>query len=454
MAREIKAYEIREKRFLRQYFYIDPSNCNTVAPIRYNLGVLSVEISPENRRYAVKEPEIDDNLRKVLNEAGNVIRSSATKIRSMDDFNSILSDVFRRNRIDSSAETIRYTMAKEYSEFGNVYPLTLDPSITEIICNGYGDQIIVRHEEYGYLSTGIILSRSDADSIVIKLAQNMGRSISLDSPVASGYHISGYFVQLTFGSDISSKGSTFDLKRDFASGRIVMLSRPIPEKIGIYFSRLVSTRRSAIVIGGGCPNKQRILKVILDFIPSTMKVVLISESQEYYGSGGNRLVMSPQEETIFNRMISREMLVETAMRQRPDYIFIDRLSEGSIDSLIQSIMTGHATYSTMNADDLRTYVSKLSEGRNGITRNMIGAVDAVIKFSCESDAVTEIYEYESYENDQVNYNKVFHYDQYSGKYIYSGYSRIMPPGTEGVMQEYGRSLLIPGQYKGGDGNRR
>ncbi len=425
-----------------------------MASIRYNVGVLSVEISPDNRRYILKEPEINDSLRKVLDEAGNVIRSSATKIRSMDDFNSILSDVFRRNRIDSSAETIRYIMTKEYSEFGNVYPLTLDPSITEIICNGYSDHIIVKHEEYGYLQTGIILNRSDADSIVIKLAQNMGKSISLDSPVVSGYHISGYFVQITFGADISSRGSTFDMKREFVSGRIVALSRPIPEKIGIYFSRLVSTRRSAIVIGGGCPNKQRILKVILDFIPSPMKVVLISESQGYYGSGGNRLVLSPQEETIFNRMISREMLVETAMRQRPDYIFIDSLSESGVDSMIQSIMTGHATYSTMNADDLRTYVSKMSDGRNGITRNMIGAVDAVIKFSCETGGVTEIYEYESSENDQVNYNKVFHYDQYSGKYIYSGYSRIMPPGTERIMQEAGSTFMPAGQYNRGDSNRK
>ncbi|MGC8609107.1 MAG: ATPase, T2SS/T4P/T4SS family [Thermoplasmata archaeon] len=408
-----------------------------MAAIQYSIGVLTIEISEESGEYILKEPEISSSVRNAMARVYNTVRSSIGRIRTRADLDSALSDALLKNGIDKHADWVMYFLSKEYSEFGEIYPFTLDPEINEIVCNGYGDRVMVKHETYGYLKTKIFLEKAYVDSVVIKLAQKIGRTISLDNPVVSGYHPAGYFIQLSFGNEISSRGSSFAMRREYGKDSAVKLYRPMPESMIEYLSFLVGERRSAIVIGEGCSRKRRLLRLLADFIPGEMKMISITGTPGSVSVSGNRIELSPQEETIFNRRISREMLIEAAMRQRPDYIIIDDVSGEGTDSVMQSIMTGHATYSSMDADDLRTFVSKMTENNRNITRDMIGAIDAVIMFSCKNDRVTDVYEYDSTEEDQVNYNRVFYYDAAAGRYVYSGYSKIMP-------QEYERKITPGG----------
>jgi len=79
-------------------------------------------------------------------------------------------------------------------------------------------------------------------------------------------------------------------------------------------------------------------------------------------------------------------LLRDALRQRPEYIIVGEVRGKEAQTLFQAMSTGHTTYSTMHADDVKSAINRLEHEPINLPRQMITALDIMsIQVRTEND---------------------------------------------------------------------
>ncbi|MCL5888999.1 MAG: type II/IV secretion system ATPase subunit [Candidatus Thermoplasmatota archaeon] len=343
-----------------------------------------------------------------------------------------------------TVDKVKYYIKRNYEGYGPLEPLVRDPMIEDVSCNGIGIPVFVEHKIHGSLKTNIVFdNEKDLDSYVVRLAQMCGKEVSMNEPIIDGTFPQGHRIQLTFGSEISTKGSafTFRLFREspFTPIELIKYGAATSELV-TYLWFAVENLKSAIIAGVPGVGKTSTINAILMFIPSNTKVFSIEETREINIMHQNWVATSTRESIYStangdskNPPIGMFELVKMAMRQRPTYIVLGEIRGRESYSLFQAISTGHTAYSTIHADSMETLVNRLESNPLNIPRVLIGALNIVIfnKFvrvgSRNMRKLMEIDEIVGNDQDtgEIMYNKVFSYDFGLNEQVFSGYSKIL-----------------------------
>ncbi|MDE1858839.1 MAG: Flp pilus assembly complex ATPase component TadA, partial [Thaumarchaeota archaeon] len=233
-------------------------------------GAISKEEGVEGYRYVVIEPELTpperkqfDQLKELLIEEMDVdLRSIETREKA---------EAFLTNKVAQLAQTygfniprptmrkLQYYFARDFIHLGKIDPLMLDPLIEDISCDGGKIPIYVWHRDYESIPTNVSFDTDqELDTFVSKLAYVSGKHISLAAPMVDASLNDGSRLHLTYGKEITQKGSTFTIRKfradPFTVVDLIKYNTLNPE-VAAYLWYLVEKRLALLVAGGTASGK-------------------------------------------------------------------------------------------------------------------------------------------------------------------------------------------------------
>ncbi|MFB6172099.1 MAG: type II/IV secretion system ATPase subunit [Haloarculaceae archaeon] len=285
---------------------------------------------------------------------------------------------------DGSLHKIFYYLIRDFVYLGPIDPIMRDPAIEDISCDGVDIPIFVYHRKYRDLETNISFGREALSSFTVRLAQRAGKQISVSEPLIDGSLPDGSRVQLTFGSDISTRGSNFTIRKfadvPYTPIDLVNFGTFSVEQMA-YFWLAIENNRSLIFAGGTGSGKTTSMNAVSFFIPPNSKVVSIEDTREITLPHDN-WIQSVTRDSITAEgrgEISMYELLQAALRQRPEYILVGeiRTEQNVALTFFQAIGTGHTAYTTVHAESVEGVLNRLENPPLSVPTQMIQDLDII-----------------------------------------------------------------------------
>ena len=404
------------------------------------------------KQYLVLEPQLAEDEQKVLDFLQKQIitslsvrfdtaGSNAEKIL-FDTFNKLLKT--HEITVDSLLQKkLFYYIRREFLGFGKIEPLMRDPHIEDISCDGEQTPLFVVQRDQGSIETNIVFDTEDELSrFVVKLAQKCGKHISVADPMLDATMPDGSRIQMTLSSEITTKGSTFTIRK-FRADPITPVDlieyNTLSPQLLAFLWLAVEHGYNALIAGGTAAGKTSTLNALALFIPRESKIVSIEETREINLPHPNwipGITRSGFGEIVNDRMVGEIDLfdlMKAALRQRPEYILVGEIRGKEAYVLFQAMATGHTTYSTVHADSVKALVHRLEGKPINIPRSMMQSLDIVliqasVKFEGKQvRRVRQIVELLSVdaETQEVLTNMAFTWGSSDDSFAYSGKSYIL-----------------------------
>ena len=292
---------------------------------------------------------------------------------------------------EDSSEKILYFVIRDMARYERLTPLLQDDYIEDISCNGPNAPTFIYHSEHGDMESNVAYKEEELNLFVSMLAQRSGKHISVAQPNVAGRLPGGYRVQLTLAKEISPKGSNFTIRR-FNDEPLTPVELIEYETFSLqqmaYLWLAIENNKSLIFAGGTASGKTTSMNAVSLFIPPKSKVVSIEDTQEITLQHSNWIQSVTRD--AFGQDDSSEIgmysLLRDALRQRPEYIIVGEVRGKEAQTLFQAMSTGHTTYSTMHADDVKSAINRLEHEPINLPRQMITALDIMsIQVRTEND---------------------------------------------------------------------
>ena len=290
----------------------------------------------------------------------------------------------------------------------------------------------VYHQTYGSLEGNVIFSQEELDSLIYKLAQRSGRHISVARPLLDASLPSQDRLQLSIGSQVTTRGSTFTIRKfretPFTPIDLINLGT-LSVEMAVYFWLAVENGFNILIAGGTASGKTTFLNTISMFIPPSSKVVSIEDTREINLLHDN-WIPSVTRDTEERGSIEMFDLLRTALRQRPEYLLVGEVRGREASTLFQAMATGHITFSTIHADSIDSLVKRLTKPPIDIPLMLLDSIDIVAFVSMVKAGNTRIRKCTSvvevadvdFDNETLKANKVFR--STAGSFQFSGESRV------------------------------
>jgi flagellar protein FlaI len=239
---------------------------------------------------------------------------------------------------------------------------------------------------YESLPTNIIFKdEAELNSFIIRLAYLTGKNISIASPILDATLPDGSRIQLTYGNEITRRGSTFTIRRfrvDPLTISDLIAFNTLSSDMAAYLWYIIENRASVLVAGGIAAGKTTMLNCLSMFIKPEMKIVSVEDTQELNLPHENwvpsviRLGFGHEDKgsgsiTLFD-------LLKAAVRQRPDYIIVGEIRGEEAYTLFQAMATGHLGMCTIHAESVEAVINRLESEPMNIPKSLIAMIDVIM----------------------------------------------------------------------------
>ncbi|MBS7619926.1 type II/IV secretion system ATPase subunit [Candidatus Bathyarchaeota archaeon] len=256
--------------------------------------------------------------------------------------------------------------------------------IEDISCDGVNIPLYIWHRKYESIPTNIVFQTAkELDSFVLRLAYLCRRHVSIAQPMLDASLPDGSRINLTFSDEVTRKGSTFSIRkfnRDPMTIIDLINYKTISAEMAAYFWYAIENRVSILVSGGIAAGKTTTLNCMSMFIKPDLKIVSIEDTPElnlphqnwipavtrtHFGLGTDS-----SDITLFD-------LLQSSLRQRPDYIIVGEVRGSEAYTLFQAISTGHLGMSTIHGESVDAVVYRLESEPMNIPRTLIAGIDII-----------------------------------------------------------------------------
>ena len=347
--------------------------------------------------YELIEPQLEEKEKQIKNKLTYLFRTRA----DTDDFDvdakgkneylaRSLEAIIKENHIKLRAESkdrIFYHILRDFAGYGKIDILMHDEGIEDISCDGQETPIFVFHKKYESILSNILFDCSDElDSFVVKLSQIAGKQISVYNPVVDGKLTDGSRLQTTLARTITQY-STFTIrkfKEDPLTPIDLINNNTMSLHMAAYFWMAIEQNASMLFCGGTATGKTTILNALSLFLPSSFKIVSIEDTRELnlphknWIAGTTRTGFSSSETTKSGKDIDMFDLVRVALRQRPQAIIVGEIRGKEAYTLFQAMTTGHLSYSTIHASNLRALIQRLENPPISLPRVLLTSLDLAV----------------------------------------------------------------------------
>ena len=338
---------------------------------------------------------------------------------------------------DTSVFRLRYYLERNFLGWSRIDPLMKDSRIEDISCDGTGIPLFLYHREHQNIKTNIRFDEAALNSFAITLAQRSGKHVSIGSPIVDATLPDGSRLQLTFGTEVTTRGTSFTIRKfretPFTPVELIETNTFDVDEL-VYFWMAIENNKSLLFIGGTASGKTTSLNAVALFIPPLAKIVSIEDTREitlYHENWIASVTRETSSEGSINTIGMFELL-KAAMRQRPEYILVGEVRGSEAQTLFQAMNTGHTTFSTMHAGGVDAAIHRLGSAPLNVPRNMLQALDVISVQALTHrgrDRVRrcrEIVELAGIDplTGNLQVNTVFEYNPIPDTFSYSGRSRI------------------------------
>ncbi len=262
----------------------------------YPLNIYAAVTKEEGREgytYVVIEPTLSDSekarledLKKLLVDELDVdLRSIDTSEKAELYLSTKAKELSRKYgyKIPSATMTkMLYYLTRDFIHLGKIEPLMRDKLIEDISCDGAGIPIYIWYRDYESIPTNISFeTNEELDTYVSKLAYSAGKHVSLAEPIVDASLTDGSRLHLTYGKEITQKGSTFTIRKFRVDPlTIVDLIRynTLSSDVAAYLWYLIEKKLALLVAGGTASGKS---------IPRDEKVLVYQEGRQVLVSIGS-----------------------------------------------------------------------------------------------------------------------------------------------------------------------
>jgi flagellar protein FlaI len=360
-----------------------------------------IEDEKNEVKYSVLEPTLTPQDKALVNEIKRILwdelyigpKQFINKQEAEKHLKSQIEGTVKKYKIEIDENTLakyQYYITRDFLYYSKIDGLMRDENIEDISCDGIGLPIFVWHRKYESIPSNITFDSSEElESFVFKLAYMCGRHISIAQPLLDGTLPDGSRAQVTYGTEVTPKGSTFTIRKFKKSPLTItdlIIYKALSSEMAAYFWFLIENRHSVMIggdIGGG---KTSMLNAISLFIRPTLKVVSIEDTQEIRLPHQNWEMMVTRQGLGTGSgatgeggigAISMFDLLRASLRQRPDFIIVGEIRGEEAYSLFQAMATGHLGLTTIHAEDVQGVLHRLTTRPMNIPHTQVENLNAI-----------------------------------------------------------------------------
>ena len=293
-------------------------------------------------------------------------------------------DVIRSYKIKVPKETLNkilYNVYRDFIGYGKIDALMRDHLIEDISCDAEGIPIYIWHREYESLPTNVKFDSADElISFIVRLAYRAGKHISVAQPMLDASLPDGSRLQLTYGREVTRRGSTFTIRK-FRADPLTIVDlikfNTLDPETAAYLWFAIENRVSVLITGGVATGKTTLLNCLCAFVRPELKIVSVEDTPELNLPHENWISSVTRTSLTERARIDLFDLLKSAVRQRPDYIIVGEIRGEEAYVLFQALATGNLGMSTMHAETVDAALHRLTARPMSIPKGFLTTLDIV-----------------------------------------------------------------------------
>ncbi|MBK5931123.1 CpaF family protein [Halochromatium salexigens] len=304
--------------------------------------------------------------------------------------------------------------------------LLKDPTVSDILVNGYADIYVERRGKLERTPVAFD-SNNHLMTIIERIVSSVGRRIDESSPMVDARLADGSRVNAII-PPLAIDGPSLSIRR-FPVERLTMerlleyhaFSRPMSQ----FLAAVVEARLNVIISGGTGSGKTTMLNVLSAEIPSDERIVTIEDSAELQMQQPHVVRLETRPANMEDKgEVNQRDLVRNALRMRPDRIVLGEIRGSEALDMLQAMNTGHdGSLTTIHANTARDALSRLETmvamaGFNLPTKPLRGqvtsALDILIQLERQQDGkrrVISIDEVQGMEGEMITTATIFQFER-------------------------------------------
>ena len=353
-------------------------------------------------------------------------------------------------------ERLAQEVLDEVFGLGPLEPLLADPTISDILVNGYRSVYIERR---GILEQTGIQFRDDAHlmTIIDRIVSAIGRRVDESSPMVDARLADGSRVNAII-PPLAVDGPCLSIRRfghDPLQADDLLANKSLTPAMLDLLCGCVKARLNILISGGTGAGKTTLLNVLSSYISNRERIVTIEDAAELQLHQEHVVRLETRPANIEGKgSIHQRQLVINSLRMRPDRIIVGEVRGEEALDMLQAMNTGHdGSLTTVHANSPRDALSRvetmvamsnLNLPQQAIRRQIASALDVVVQVSRLSDGTRKVLcisEITGMEGDVVTMQDIFVFEKRGIKEngeVYGGFV------STGIRPKFAERLLIAG----------
>jgi len=246
--------------------------------------------------------------------------------------------------------------------YGPLEPFLRDPSVTEIMVNGY-DQL--------YIERGGVIQETDASflddahvlRIIDRIVSQVGRRVDESSPMVDARLPDGSRVNAII-SPLALRGPSLTIRK-FAQDALTLESLvelgTMTPQTADFLAQCVRGKLNLLISGGTGTGKTTLLNAVSQFVPAGERIVTVEDAAELRLQQRHVVPLESRPPNVEGEGEVRiRDLVRNALRMRPDRIIVGECRGAEALDMIQAMNTGHAgSMTTVHANSSTEVIERL-----------------------------------------------------------------------------------------------
>lgn len=347
--------------------------------------------------YEVEEPEPDERVKKVLDEAFKEYVKKGVDVEK-------LIEKFSKKLSDEERYAFRYYLTRELRGFSKLHVFMLDENIEDFTITMPGPVRLIHRlaPHYEWINSNVVIeSDEELDRLVRLVIERSGGSITPANPVVEILTPNFDRVAGVLRGEVSLHSSLTVRKfprKPYTLPRLIRMGT-LNSEIAAFLWLAAELKSNLIIAGLTGSGKTSLLNAILLQLPKNFKIVTIEEHPEI------NLRDHPGWMPLYARLpttpgsketeIPLTQLVKAALRHRPTVLAVGEARAEEIQDMVTAAAIGHGTATTLHTDNLDHMVGRLMSHPMNLRADQLALIDYVVFIARRPDGrrqITAIYE--------------------------------------------------------------